>query len=255
MYLRTKPYVPPKPSAQTIAALKRMHQWPPPPVKVSKEPLKDTITAIHTERLTPTSDGMTLDTAEGFIDLNTMGARIVSKSSAKLTKVATGPSHLTVYASRDDKGNTQFLITNPELPPADSDDDAQAEADRLGNVANRMVAQMPSGGSEETECGYLRFTLTSKAGTGQMATVLATAFLPPAKDSDDNAEPDMSRFEAAGMTEDQLKEVRAELRRENRSQRARTVSTNVSLSQLASEPAPLLSVTFGWASKDEQLRF
>jgi hypothetical protein len=41
----------------------------------------------------------------------------------------------------------------------------------------------------------------------------------------------------------------------SRSQRARPVAVNLSLSQLASEPAPLLSVSFGWAGKDQQLSF
>jgi hypothetical protein len=253
LFMRTKPYVQPKMSPQTIAALKRLHRWPPPPV--SKEPLKDTISPMHAERLTQTADSVTLDTTDGFLDLNTMGARVTSKSSVKLTKVTTGPNNLIVYAARDDKGNTQFLVTNPELPATTSDEDRQALAQRLSGTANRLVAQMPTGTSSSTGCGYVKFTLTAKAGTGQMATVLATAFLPPAKDSDDNAEPDMSRFEAEGMTPEQLKQVHDELRRENRSQRARALAINVSLSQLASEPSPLLSVTFGWASKDEQFRF
>jgi hypothetical protein len=246
--------VPPKPSPQTIAALKRLHRWPPPPVKVSKEPIKDTIVQVHAERLTQIADTVTLDTTEAFVDLNTMGARAVSKSTIKLTKVATGPNNLTIYAVRDDKGSTQFLVTNPELPPA-SDDDRQAQVERLSATANRLVAHAPSEFSSETECGFLRFTLAAKPGTGQMATVLATAFLPPGNDPDGAEEPDMSRFESAGLSEEQLKEVRAELHRETRSQRARALAVNVSLSQLASEPSPLLSVTFGWASRDEQLRF
>jgi hypothetical protein len=255
LYVRTKPYVQPKPSAQMIATLKRLHRWPPPPVKVSKEPMKDTIVRLHTERLAQSADAVTLDTNEAFLDLNTMGARLTSRSSTKLSKVSTGPNNLTVYAARDDQGNTQFLVTNPQLPPTASDEDRQAQLDQLSDTANRLVAQMPTGFSAETGCGYLRFSLAAKPGTGQMATVLATAFLPPGSDPDGNDEPDMSRFENEGMNEEQLKQVKAELHRENRSQRARTVAVSVSLSQLASEASPLLSVTFGWASRDEQLRF
>jgi hypothetical protein len=40
-----------------------------------------------------------------------------------------------------------------------------------------------------------------------------------------------------------------------RKQRARPVAINVSLSQLTSETSPLLSVTFGWAGKDQKLSF
>ena len=62
-------------------------------------------------------------------------------------------------------------------------------------------------------------------------------------------------FESEDMNEEQMKLVREELHREKRSQRARTVAVNLSFSQMETEPAPLLSVTFGWVGKDQQLRF
>jgi len=257
LYFRTKPYVAPKPSPQTIAMLQRQHRWPPPPQKVSKLPPKDTVELIHMERLTQAADGATLETTEAFIDLQTMGTHAVSKTSTKLVKVATGPNSLGVYAAREEgeKGGSQFLVTNPELPPTASEEDRQAQISTLTSTANRLVAQMPSGVSSETGCGYVRFTLSAKPGSGQMATVLATAFLPPGTDVDDGGQEDTSRFEQEDMSEEQLKAVRAMVHRDNRSQRARTVAVNLSFSQLQSEASPLLSVTFGWAGKDQQLRF
>jgi hypothetical protein len=256
LYVRTKPYVPPKPSPQTIAMLQKMHRWPPPPVKVSNTPIKDTVDLIHVERLTQTPDGATLETTEAFIDLNTMGTHQVSRQTTKLVKVATGPNSLGVYAAREEgeKGGTQFLVSNPELPPTASDEDRQAQLTQLTSTANRLVAQMPSGVSSETGCGYVRFTLAAKPGSGQMATVLATAFLPPAADDGEKAD-DMARFEGEDMSETQLKAVHDMVHRENRSQRARTVAVNLSFSQLSTEANPLLSVTFGWAGKDQDLRF
>jgi hypothetical protein len=257
LYFRTKPYVAPKPSPQTIAMLQRMHRWPPPPQKVSKLPPKDTVQLIHVERLTQAADGATLETTEAFIDLQTMGTHAVSKTTTKLVKVATGPNSLGVYAAREEgeKGGSQFLVTNPELPPTASEEDRQAQIQQLTTTANRLVAQMPSGVSSETGCGYVRFTLSAKPGSGQMATVLATAFLPPGSDPDDGGQEDTSRFESEDMSEEQMKAVREMVHRDNRSQRARTVAVNLSFSQLESETAPLLSVTFGWAGKDQQLRF
>jgi hypothetical protein len=257
LYFRTKPYVAPKPSPQTIAMLQRQHRWPPPPQKVSKLPPKDTVQLIHMERLTQAADGATLETTEAFIDLQTMGTHAVSKTSTKLVKVATGPNSLGVYAAREEgeKGGSQFLVTNPELPPTASEEDRQAQISTLTSTANRLVAQMPSGVSSETGCGYVRFTLSAKPGSGQMATVLATAFLPPGTDVDDGGQEDTSRFEQEDMSEEQLKAVREMVHRDNRTQRARTVAVNLSFSQLQSEASPLLSVTFGWAGKDQQLRF
>ena len=257
LYFRTKPYVAPKPSPQTIAMLQRMHRWPPAPQPVSKLPAKDTVELIHVERLTQAADGATLETTEAFIDLQTMGTHAVSKSTTKLVKVATGPNSLGVYAAREEgeKGGSQFLVTNPQLPPTASEEDRQAQIQQLTSTANRLVAQMPSGVSSETGCGYVRFTLSAKPGSGQMATVLATAFLPPGSNPDDGGQEDTSRFESEDMSEEQMKAVREMVHRDNRSQRARTVAVNLSFSQLESEASPLLSVTFGWAGKDQQLRF
>jgi hypothetical protein len=249
IFFRTKPAAPPK-------ASQGQRSNPAPSVsKASKEPPKDNVELIHIERLTQAADGATLDTIEAFLDLQTMGSRFVSKSSSKLMKVATGPNSLGVYAAREEKGGSQFLVTNPELPPTASDEDRQAQVQQLTGTANRLVAQMPSGVSAETGCGYVRFTLSAKPGAGQMATVLATAFLPPGNNPDDAGPQDELPFDTTDMSEERVKMMREMVHRQNRSQRARTLAVNLSFSQLVSEPAPLLSVTFGWAGKDQQLHF
>lgn len=257
-YFRTKPYQAPKPSPATIALLKKEHRWPPPVVKPSKVPPKDTVNHVRLERLTQTGDAVTVETSEAFVDLQTLGSQPIPNSSAssKLVKVATGPNGLGVYAARDDKGASQILVTNPQLPPTASDEDRQAEVQHLTATANRLLTQLPSGASSETGCGYVKLTLSAKPGAGEMATVLATAFLPPIElNPDEGGQVDESRFETDEMTDEQRKQVHDMVHRENRSQRARTVAINMSLSQLESEPAPVLSVTFGWASKDQQLKF
>jgi hypothetical protein len=253
LYYRTKPY---KPSAQTIALLKKLKRWPPPPVKPSKEPPKDAVYLVRVEHLTRAGDTATIETSEAFIDLQTMGTQFVSTSSEKLSRVATGPNDLAVYAARDDKGGTQLLVTNPELPAPPLDEDRLAQVQRLTATADRLVGQTPTGSSFETGCGYLKFTLAAKPGAGEMATVLATAFLPATEvNPDDPAFVEESKLETPGMSDEQRKSIRETVHRENRMQRARTMAVNMSFSQLESEPAPVLSVTFGWASKDQELRF
>jgi hypothetical protein len=254
LYTRVKPYIPPKPTVQEIAWLKRIGRWPPKPEKADKTPPKDTVEMIHLEKLTPTADAVTVETEDAFIDLQTLGTRAVSKSSTRLVRVAGGPNNIGIFAARDDKGQSVFLVTNPELPQPGSDEDRQAQVKALQSTANRLVAQMPSGGQSETGCGYVRFTLASKPGSGQMATVLATAFLPPGNDPDDTG-PTEEQFESDSMSEAQIKMVRDMVHRENRFQRARPVAINVSLSQLESEQSPLLSVSLGWAGGDQKLRF
>lgn len=236
----------PKPSPEQIQTMMRLHRWPPKPEPLPK---KDSVEFVRLERLSQTGDSVAIETVDAFIDLQTMGVRAVSRSSEKLGKVATGPNGLGVFAARENETSSEFLVTNPELPPAATEEEHEAEVRSLQSTATRLVAQLPSGSSATQGCGYTRFTLAAKPGSGQMATVLAMAFLPPAKDPDAPPDPDPS-------TEDEAEKAqRVALARANRTQRARPVAVNVSLSQLASEQAPLLSVTFGWAGKDQRLSF
>jgi len=254
-YVRTKPYVPPKPSQAEIARLVKMHRWPPPPPKVEKGPHKDRVELIRTERVVQTPEAVTIETTEAFVDLETMGTRAVgTKTTQRLSRVASGPNEIGIFAARDDKGKSVFMVTNPQIPATSVEEDRQAQLQGLRSTANRLMAQMPGGGSSETGCGYVRFTLTAKPGSGQMATVLATAFLPPSTEPDES-ETTEEQFESTAMTEAQIKSIREMVHRQNRGQRARPVAINVSLSQLESEKDPLLSVSLGWAGGEQKLRF
>ncbi len=90
-----------------------------------------------------------------------------------------------------------------------------------------------------------------------MATVLATAFLPPAKDAGDDAPPPDDDSSGRGDDDDQQATIGlgslGSTRQAPKKQRTRPLAVNVSLSQLASEQNPVLSVTFGWAGKDQLL--
>jgi hypothetical protein len=253
---RVRPYVPPPPSAATIARLKAMHRWPPPPPKPVKAPATphDDMQRVTLEKLTVTGDTARVDVTEALLDLKTLGAHLLGSTTTTLTRVSTGPSGMGIFASRDDKGRVQFLITSPEVPAPEADADRQRELERLGPTADRVLVELPSGGAGESGCGHVRFTMDAiKPGSGQMATVLATTFLPPSSDPDDAADDDSGQAAQDDSDDDATAALRAASRR--RSQRARPVAINVSLSQLPSEPAPLLSLTFGWAGKDQQLSF
>jgi hypothetical protein len=249
MYYRVKPYPQPKLTPAQIQMLMREHRWPPPVAK--HEPPKDTVDYIRLERLTQSPDSLTIETVDAFIDLQTMGTRQVSKSTEKLARVVTGPNGLGVYAGRADETRSEFLVTSPELPPPPSPEERDAQVQALQGTANRIVAQLPTGTSSAQGCGYVRFSLAAKPGAGQMATVIGMAFLPPAKDPDAPPDPDPGSSE----NDESERIQRAMVARANRAQRGRPVAVNVSLSQLASEQSPLLSVTFGWAGKDQRFSF
>jgi hypothetical protein len=256
LLLRTKPPEPPKLTAAQIELLKKQHRWPPPPPKppaVKPGPPKDVIQRVRLERLTRDADAVTVDTVDALFDLQTLGSRLLSKTSAKLARITTGPSGIGVFAARDDKGNTEFLVTGPELPQPPTESDRPAQLEALASAASRLIAQTALNTSASSGCGRVRFTLASKPGAGEMATLLTMAFLPPSAEPDEGPSSDDS--DGDGEPDEQGFVQQQTLRRGMRKQRARPLAINVSLSQLQSEPSPLLSVTFGWAGKDEELSF
>ena len=257
---RVRPYVPPPPSPETIARLKAMHRWPPPPPKPPKKitpppPPHDDMQRVTIEKVTVTGDSAKVDVTDAVVDLKTLGARLLGSTTTTLSRVSAGPNSMGIFASRDDKGRVQFLVTSPELPTPELDADRQRQLERLSATADRVMVDLPSGSASESGCGHVRFTMDAvKPGSGQMATVLATAFLPPSTDPDENPDASTDEDQNQGSDDDDgSSAMRAANQR--RSQRARAVAVNVSLSQLASEPSPLLSLTLGWAGKDTQLSF
>jgi hypothetical protein len=253
---RTKPYVPRPPSPSEIKWLAAHHRWPPPPPKPAPAgPPKDTVYPLHLEKVTVSGDTATIDMTDAFLDLKTLGARLASSASTKLTRIATGPSGVSVFAARDDAGHVQFLVTAPQIPQPQNPADRERQLEGLSDNANRLQAQLPDGGRRRANgCGHLRFSMGVKAGLGQMATIFATAFLPPSTDPDDSS--DGEGFNSDSVDPEQLGAIQQALaQRAQRMQRARPVAIDLSLSQLASEQSPLLSVTMGWAGKDERFSF
>jgi hypothetical protein len=210
---------------------------------------------VTIEKVTVTGDSAKVDVTDAVVDLKTLGARLLGSTTTTLSRVSAGPNSMGIFASRDDKGRVQFLVTSPELPTPELDADRQRQLERLSATADRVMVDLPSGSASESGCGHVRFTMDAvKPGSGQMATVLATAFLPPSTDPDENPDASTDEDQNQGSDDDDgSSAMRAANQR--RSQRARAVAVNVSLSQLASEPSPLLSLTLGWAGKDTQLSF
>lgn len=257
---RVRPYVPPPPSAQTIARLKALHRWPPPAPKPPKTttpstPPHDDMQRVTIEKLTVAGDSAKVDVTDAVVNLKTLGTRLLGSTTTTLSRVSSGPNGMGIFASRDDKGRVQFLVTSPELPTPELDADRQRQLEGLSSTADRVMVDTPSGGASESGCGHVRFTMDAvKPGAGEMATVLATAFLPPSSDPDENPDGSTDEPQSQG-TEGDDSTLATAANGQRRSQRARAVAVNVSLSQLASEPSPLLSLTLGWAGKDTHLSF
>jgi hypothetical protein len=197
---------------------------------------------IHIERLSSQGDEATLEASDAWLDLDTLGARLVGSTTAKFAKVSGGPNGFTLFGMREPSGGVvDFVVSAPQAPALDP---KVGGARALDGIARRMEGELPGGSMLNSSCGHVRFTMSTKPGLGDVATVVANAFLPPAADDDDDVPSGME-----GMSKEFIDRMR------EHTQRTRPVALDVSISQLASESAPLLSVTFGWAGKDQLQRF
>jgi hypothetical protein len=160
--------------------------------------------------------------------------------------VATGIGGLEIFATHDGS-QVNFFVTPPKAP-------ANIPSWTLQSIGNRLVAQLPAGNfavAGSSECGFMRVDLNAQAGAGQMASVLATAFLPPQPDPDaaPEDEPD------ANLLDTTLNALSGGTMAAARAVRTRPLLANLSVSQLTTETAPLISISFGWAGRDQQQRF
>jgi hypothetical protein len=260
-YLRTKPYpTPPQnPFGRNRRPGSRMMKprpAPPPPPKGPPKPEPDTLRNIHGEKLIIDGDTATIETSESMIDLNTMGVRQISRTSMKLAKVTSGPGGMGIFASRSDKGLIQFLVTHPDLPKSPVEEAKQDFIERFRSTAEDLTAEPPSGQDSDSGCGYVSFNMAAKQGAGQMATVLATAFLQPAPDPDDAPVEPVEKTDKDAKSDDDEHESEDEERKAKlRTQRTRRFAINFSVSQLENRDTPTLSVSFGWAGKSDSSSF
>jgi hypothetical protein len=172
----------------------------------------DAVQALHVERLSAGADTATLDTTEVFLDLRTLGSRAVSRTTMTLSKIAEGPDGMRVFAASQPDGRVQFVVTRAQP--------TQNTPLLLTSLVDASAAPVDR---EQSDCGYVHFTLSAKGSTAQMAEIFTPALASPElRDPDDESDP-----------------------RAQADRRGRAISLVVSLSQLPSEAAPLLSVTFG----------
>ena len=198
-----------------------------------------TIYFVRSERFVESDGGKPcLELTDAWVDVDSLGARMVGKSSVALGRVGTGPGGVEIYAARDDK-NVQFVV-RPPRPLLDKDVPAH-----VAMLGTRMNAQTPTGSASTGDCGHMRVNVAVEPGTGQMVTVFGSAILPPAPDDDDA--PDTAKS-------DDDDDGRAKAKAPH-DVRIRPFVASLSVSQTKSEKEPIVSVAFGWAGKDQHQRF
>jgi hypothetical protein len=237
-----------KREAEDRARRARMGQRMPSAINTAKKPATptkaSTVVAIRTTHFNPgADDNASFEVVDVWFDKETLGVRLNKRSVVPFRRLATGMGGLGIYATRDGS-DINFFITPPKIPEVDGVSDAT-----LRSLSNRLIAQLPQGSTSASECGYLNINLKAEAGSGQMASILATEFLPPQPDED--APPsDGSENNENGESSDFQSVTSA-----SRAVRTRPLLANLSISQLLTESAPIISVTFGWAGPDQQQRF
>ncbi len=178
--------------------------------------------AIHSERFVAGTEGhATLEVVDAWADVRTRGVRLLDRYTLSLTKVFTAPNELEVYAARDGE------VLQVVLHYAMSKSVPRFVRDRLRSVA----VNMPDQDVATADCGHLRFQLRAPAGTGQMATLQSTAFLPP-------SEEELATLSGVTGPEREMK-VFAMMRK-------RAFQLAISESASAADTHPVVSISIGW---------
>jgi len=197
---------------------------------------------VHMEKLEVHSGQAMLELTDAWVDLMSYGARLIARSSRPLVRIATAPNGTEVFASRDEKA-AQVVVRAPSVPlDGVPEKEKQRWLDELEPVVNHLGLQTQnSGGFDASDCGHLRFVLEYEKGSGQMATIITTAVLKGGVEEEvDDPKPAADDEEA----EDRALAVRTRL-----------LLGNVSLSQSTSEKTPTLSISWGWGTKAQIVRF
>jgi hypothetical protein len=186
---------------------------------------------IHSERFVAGQDGSaSLAMTDAWFDVRTRGARLVSRSTLPLARVFVGPNGLEVYAARD--GDALEVVFH--VPDKISEDDALT--DQLRPRVRNMNIALPDRSGANSDCGHVRFTLRPSVGAGQMATLQATAFLPPLDGVLEPA-PEGETSDARGS-------------RLLQAMRQRPFQLSVSATSTSVDPKPVVSIALGWIGRE-----
>jgi hypothetical protein len=216
---------------QSFAETRNQIEWraSSPKASADEKKMNPRVHAAHVERFSKAADGKaTLDWADAWVDPVTAGAKSIAKGSMSLTKVATGPSGLEVFAAKEN-GWVHFVVRTGDVKEED--------AGFLRSMARQIQATLPDDFSGmSTDCGFMRVSLPAGTKANQMATFETEAVLPPVK--------------KAGADTTDASDITARMRA-LRDIRRRQLLVNVSSTQSSADKEPVVSVAFGWGGKEE----
>jgi hypothetical protein len=190
---------------------------PPPPPQM--------VRIFHVVRTVVADGHARLETSVVWADLSTGGSRLASHHTQSFSLVAHGPNGFDVYSAPELNGEgTKFLVVTPPL----RDEERAA------------VAQVASDSVQATGCGHLEVRLKAHENGGQMANVTGVVELPPDPNDDGTGAGDDGSQSGDGTSSAGTAPR----------PRLRPVRANLSVSRVASDSQPVVTVSFSWAGPD-----
>jgi len=204
------------------------------------------VTPVHRERFVIENGEAKLEMADAWVDPNTMGVRLIGRSSLPLKKVGEAPGDLTIYAAQE-RTHVQLVVrrhAKDDDKPSDPSDFRDAR-----NIARSrqmpLMVHMPSGTAEGSQCGFVRVTLHAEKGVGEMARVeSAEVSVSPLEEQPKARTSALGAFLGNGNAAQDLTMPEV---------RVRPISINLSSTWMTHDAEPVLSITMGWAGRDRKM--
>ena len=180
---------------------------------------------------------------DGWLDARTGGVRLVKRWSMPLAAVADGPSGMKVWAARQG-GKVHFVVAAPST-------NAMSERSKAFVSGMTRSLQLQKGQTfGHSDCGHQRFTLGAKTAGGESATVRADVVISIENPQDEEkGSGSLGKvFDVIGVRREAAVPALGEIR-------TRSLNVYASVSQTASDPHPVPSVSFGWSGKPRSMAF
>ncbi len=195
------------------------------------------VRALHREHLVVDGpDKATLHMTDVWVDPSTLGVRLIGKAKLTLMQLAVGPSDVRVFAARDPSGDMVHFVVQVPRPDQQS----------MG-YWGRSVTAMVGSSAISSDCGHARMALPTVPGVGERATVQADVLLPSLHERLGPAAAGKGGATAIGTASPRAMGGPKEIR-------LRTLLVHLSVSQTASDPAPVISVSFGWRGREKRVQ-
>ncbi len=205
------------------------------------EHLKGSVVPSHSERFVlETSGDARLDIADAWVDLRSLGSKLVNQYSVPLKLVATGPLGVKLYAARDGD-QVHFVVRRPAPDP------------RFGNRG--LSIQIDETFSGHSDCGHGRITLRADESGGE--TAKAALEMTFERDKNGKLKPlspeSPKEKTVAGKLVDAI--GFGEKVAEPKERGVRTLNVHLSVSRSSADPHPVASSAFGWEGRARFMAF